>query len=677
MFEKFKKTIEMYDYFLSNIVRKKFNVMDNIDRECYSLGKDFIQGSSSIAVFYQVHSFSREILNAMVERIRDNFEHMMGEQIRINFINKLNKYTIDWGSQTMQLQLKAWKEQDEELSQSADIYNMSSTFDTLESSQWLRESLQTLFVEENKNKRDILSVSFLINIVNSDITSQGLARFDVFLKEFERFLKANGLYIERLSTDLSEALKNSLPFNFEQEKKNLVISKNLMTDMLYSKTMELRQGRIGEHGVYLMTDIYSGKGIFKKFKETEQSNELIIVTAESGGGKSYAVKNAVLMLLSQGYNGTINDIEGDEYISLADWIAAKNPDAVKVINMRKGGFIDPFPIPDLVGDADIDDTLMSQSVEYMTFSYKSIIGDKLFEKYEWADPILDSAIYELYSKYGVTKDKSTWHKSKNGSFKDILGILDNAIKNERPFDSLSSYINKKEFVDICKLMYVKLETYLSENGLRSDFFKHPLSVKELNDATLVIVSFNMKNTPESSVDPVQMKIMQLSAAILSFQRSMYSKYVLGKFNFKVWEEYQRWGDFKGSEAILGTNVTGGRKLGDVIFIITNSIASILYSDRDDHKKIFGNTMSFMIGAIGDAKVRADLLTRLSVPHLKGELDKIAMATTLNNKGNSVNENYNHAFLVCLDRKDFSVGKVCLPKEITDSSLFKTGVNIKQ
>lgn len=678
MFKKLKQTVEMYDYFLSNIVRKKFNISNNIDRECYSLGKDFIQGSGSVSVFYQIHSFTREIGNAMIERIRDNFELTMGEEIRVNFINKIEKHVIDWGSPTMQLQLRAWREQEDETNQQSDVYNLSSTYTTMESSQWLRESLSTLYIEENKNKRDVLTVSFLINVVNSDLTNQGLVKFEVFLREFERYLKSYGLYIEKLNTDLSEVVKNCLPFNFEQcEKNKVVVSKNLITDMLYAKTMELRQGRIGENGVYILTDIYSGKGIFKKFKETDQSNETWIVTAEAGGGKSFAVKNIVLMLLSQGFNGTINDIEGDEYTALADWIASDNPDAVKVINMRKGGFVDPFPIPNLVGDADIDDSLFSQSVEYMTFSYKSIIGDKLFDEKYWADPILDAAIHELYLKHGVTKDKSTWSRSKSGTFKNILSVLDDAIKNKKPFDSLSEYIDVKEFIEICTIMYVKLETYLSDKGLRSDFFKHPLSVEELNDADLVIVSFNMKNTPESSVDPVQMKVMQLSAAILSFQRSVYSKYVLGKFNFKVWEEYQRWGDFKGSEAILGTNVTGGRKLGDVVLIITNSIASILYSDRDDHEKIFGNTTSFLVGAIGDSKVRADLLQRLSVPHLQGELDKIAIATTLNNKGDSISNSYNHAFLACLDRKEFSVGKVCLPYEITSSSLFKTGVNIQR
>ena len=238
-------------------------------------------------------------------------------------------------------------------------------------------------------------------------------------------------------------------------------------------------------------------------------------------------------------------------------------------------------------------------------------------------------------------------------------------------------MDKDEFTSVATLMYVKLSTYFSEKGLRSGFFRYAIAISELNEADLVIVSFNMKNTPESSIDPVQMKIMQLSASILSYQRSIYSKYVLGKFNFKIWEEYQRWGDFSGSDKILSTNVTGGRKLGDVVIIVTNSIGSILYSDRSDHKKVFENVRSFMIGAIGDSGVRADLLKRLSISHLKPELDKIAISTVLNNKTSITGDAYKYAFLACLDRKDFSVGKVCLPPELEKSSLFRTGVMVKE
>ena len=673
----FKDTLKMYDYFISCLIRKKILLRGNVSKGHYTLGRDFIQGSDTISVFYQIQSFSRTLPNAMVERIRDTFEGMMGEDIRINFISQLEKHIIDWSSTQMQLQLKAWREQDEQ-SRNKDAFSIANNFSTSETSEWLKDTITDLYMEENKNKRDILRVSFVINIVNTDISDRGIMKFETFLEELSYYLKTNGIYFERLSVDLDKFINTQLPFNADfEEDKGLVVSKSLFTDVLYSKTMELRQGRIGDSGIYLLTDIYSGKSVFKKVKETAESNETWLVTAESGGGKSYLVKMMAIMLLSQGFNGTINDIEGDEYLPLADWISTDNPDAVRVVNMRQGGYIDPFPIPNLVGDEEIDSTLKSQSVDYVTSLLKSLIGDKIFEENTWADSILDAAVGKLYSVYGVTNEPNTWKNSQRGSIKDILGVFDSALETGKPFDGLSKHMDKDEFTSVATLMYVKLSTYFSEKGLRSGFFRYAIAISELNEADLVIVSFNMKNTPESSIDPVQMKIMQLSASILSYQRSIYSKYVLGKFNFKIWEEYQRWGDFSGSDKILSTNVTGGRKLGDVVIIVTNSIGSILYSDRSDHKKVFENVRSFMIGAIGDSGVRADLLKRLSISHLKPELDKIAISTVLNNKTSITGDAYKYAFLACLDRKDFSVGKVCLPPELEKSSLFRTGVMVKE
>jgi len=673
IFKKFKENLQMYDYFLACSIRGKILLQSGVDRGCYSLGKDFIQGNNSISVFYAICGFGRTVRNGLIDVIRSSLEYVAEDYIRINTIASFTKHDMDWGSRLMQLRLNAWKNREEDVEESANVYNLSSTYDDSEEVEWLRESLGELYLAEKKYDRDIIKLSYVLNVVTEDISPVGMVNYENCLAELEKQLKSYGFSYERIGKDLGDYIKTSMPFNYKQEDdKKIVVSKNLYTDILYAKTMGLSHGKVGDTGIYLVTDIYSGKSIFKQFKRSETDLETILVTAEAGGGKSYAVKNMVIMLLSTGHYGTINDIEGDEYTPLADWIGADNPDMVKVINMRKGLYIDPFPIPDLVGDDDIDSGLRTQSIEYITFFYKSIIGDKLFAEEYWADDILDEAINEVYRRKGVSKNPKTWVRSKNCSVKDILPVLEDAI-HTGAFKGLAKYIPSEDFKRVCSKMCVKLNTYLAEDGLRADFFNDAISLDEINDAKLVIISFNMKNITEDSVDPVQMKIMQLSAAILSYQRSIYCKYVLGKYNFKLWEEYQRWGDFTGSAAILGTNVTGGRKLGDIIIIVTNSVASLLYSDRDDHRKIFGNISSFMIGAIRDATVRQDLMARLSVPHLKPELDKIATSTILDNKAGTDSDSYRYAFVTCLDSRDFSVGKVFLPDELVNSKLFKTGV----
>ena len=185
----------------------------------------------------------------------------------------------------------------------------------------------------------------------------------------------------------------------------------------------------------------------------------------------------------------------------------------------------------------------------------------------------------------------------------------------------------------------------------------------------------MAGKSPQSIDEVQLALMQLGAAQLSHQRSIYSK-SQGKFNFKLWEEFQRWGKFPDSDKTLGVALTGGRKLGDVNIIITNVVKELL---DDDRFGIFSNITSFLAGAIGDEKVRAEFCDRLSIPKMKYEMDLLSSAKRDDDevRGNSgyTESLYNHAFLCGLDRSKYGIVKMLIPPDISRSLIFKTGVEI--
>ena len=150
----------------------------------------------------------------------------------------------------------------------------------------------------------------------------------------------------------------------------------------------------------------------------------------------------------------------------------------------------------------------------------------------------------------------------------------------------------------------------------------------------------------------------------------------GKFNFKLWEEFQRWGGFPDADKTINVALTGGRKLGDVNIIITNKVVDML---RDDKFGVFSNITSFAIGAIGDAFVREELCNRLTIQSLLGELNTLAE----NNKdmsayidGDTVLSNvYSKAFLIGLDRTVFTLSRMSIPTELRNSIIFRTGIDI--
>ena len=202
-------------------------------------------------------------------------------------------------------------------------------------------------------------------------------------------------------------------------------------------------------------------------------------------------------------------------------------------------------------------------------------------------------------------------------------------------------------------------------------------VSDIAEADLVVCSFGMAGKATHAIDETQLALMQLSAAQISHQRSIFSK-AKGKFNFKVWEEFQRWGKFPDSDKTIGVAVTGGRKLGDTNIIITNVVKELL---DDDRFGIFSNKTSFMIGSIDDNQVREELAERLSIPNMKIELDNIASAhktdDTFKNSSGGSSSIYRFGFLLGLDSSKYGVTKMIIPRDMAKSDLFRTGVKVEE
>ena len=252
-------------------------------------------------------------------------------------------------------------------------------------------------------------------------------------------------------------------------------------------------------------------------------------------------------------------------------------------------------------------------------------------------------------------------------------------RGDQQLELFERYKLNEEYIDTLDKVVAKLSEYFEpfeHGGIRSDVFARRVTLSDIVDAKLLINSFGMEGRSASTVDKTQMTLSQISAANISYIRSIFSK-AQGKFNFKVWEEFQRWGQFPGSAVTIKTAITGGRKLGDVNFIITNNVKELL---DDDRFAIFDNITSFAIGAIASQSTRTRLCDELSVPSLLPELNRI-----VSQKGNAetfesdsvIHSKYDKSFLICLDKTVSTIAKVELPSHIANSLIFKTGVDIKK
>lgn len=649
-------------------------------------------GEENISFIYSIDGYPKELDLSYRSIIR---RECRGDT-RISFISMLDKHEIDWNSTQMKAKLRTWKYLEESMDE-VDEYNLHLHLGAIDSNDWRKDSLVYLSTAEQRRKRKLFKFRSIMII--SGVRGN---HFDDTVKEVLKLCKNRNIKLSRIIGDIPEYLEAFSPFSNVYNKKVMDMCGCVaLPDEILARFNTYAQGTIGKSGVYWGTDIYSYFPCFKPVKVTTEAPENWLITAETGGGKSYFVKGVIYQLLADyKYNGTIMDIEGFEYLPIADYQGVN--DHVVVLNMGEGtgAYFDPVPIL-ITGDDSLDKDMKSLSVSFTLSLFKTLLGNAGSD--EWTDIVINDAIALTYTKAGVLdEDMSTWRNSIELTLFDVYGTLksllvasngDNRVINtvfsSSLYEESSQFTTKKAKNDVntlitsnkdyqlaIELCIAKLSRYFEEDGIRASIFSKRIDITDIKDAKLVICSFGMAGKSPDNVDQIQMALTQLYAAHISHLRSIFSRQV-GKFNFKVWEEFQRWTGFPGSTKTISTALTGGRKLGDINIIVTNDVRKILENDRFG---IFGNITSFAIGCIVDADVRDELCSRLTIPHMKYDLDTIA----LNNKdlasyieGDTLLTNpYRRAFLIGLDKTVFTVSKMSIPKGLAQSSLFRTGITLQ-
>lgn len=648
-------------------------------------------GENNVTYVYSIDGYPSEIEVSYRSTLRRECK----EGVRLSFISTFEKYQIPWSSPNMKAKLRTWQiiEQNEE---EVNEYNLYSNLSLLDSQEWRKNSLTYLSEAEIRRKRRTFKFRSLMLI-----SGERGENFDDTVKEVVNLCKVLNIKISRVLGDITDYLDVFSPFSLGFN--NRVVDQcgcNVITDEILSRFNTYSQGTVGKKGIYWGTDIYSSFPCLKPVKRTTETAENWLITAETGGGKSYFVKGLILQLLANKYyNGTIMDIEGFEYLPIANYLS--HNDIVVVVNMAEGSgsYFDPVEIV-MTGDPDLDKDMYSLSTSFTVAMFKTLLGGTTVQD-EWVDIVINDAVSLTYAKAGVTDDQSTWHKSLGLTLFDVYDTLKSLVVSGDSEGAISSIFTRSLYEeehseirsltqnDVSRLIttnegyqqaiemaLAKLSRYFEDNGTRSNIFKSRVSVDSIKDAKLVVCSFGMAGKSAQTTDPIQMSLMQLCAANISHLRSIFSKNA-GKFNFKLWEEFQRWGNFPDSEKTIATALTGGRKLGDINIILTNNVAEVLENDRFS---IFTNITSVAIGCIWDSDVRKDLCMRLTIPQMLPELDRLVTKNTdlpAYMEGDTLQDNpYYKAFLIGLDKTVFTLAKMSIPNGLSDSDLFRTGVKLK-
>jgi hypothetical protein len=639
------------------------------DYNYYSDGSSIFSNRRDVAFVYTIDGMEREVPIDIRARIRQEAK----PGVRVNFISLFERTKIDWSSSRTKSTIRLWSTLNKDM-KDVDEFSYNDNVKYLDNNAWRKQSLIYHTGADNRKRRLFKYRTLMLVIGERDVD---------FDNSIEEILKTRSMKITRVTEGVDRYLRVFSPFSLEY---NSSVLKDVgaveLTDELVSRLSSYDHGKIGEFGLYWGVDIESRFPVLKAVKVHSTDAENILITAETGGGKSFLVKMIIMQLLADvRFRGTIMDIEGFEYKTLADFV--RNKSSVVVINMAEGqgAYYDPVEICHVSGlseEQDSDTDMFSFSQSFTLSLFKTLLGDVLKDN-NWASIIIDNAVANTYASRGVTSEKSTWRYSTGLTLFDVYENIKQLYDLTMIDDSELhyKYRSNEEYISALDLVVAKLGVYFEKpenGGTRSHLFKKRVKLEEVVNAKLVICSFGMAGKSQDLVDPVQMALAQLSAANISHIRSLFSSKD-GLYNFKVWEEFQRWGAFPDSDKTIKTALTGGRKLGDVNLILTNNVKDLL---DDDKFAVFGNTTSFAIGAINDQETRDRLIQKLSIPLLKPDLDKIVLTkkNTSRKKDKKskgkIGNKYDKAFLLRLDRSVATIVKMEVPEYLAESSLLKTG-----
>lgn len=686
--------VELWDEILTaHVMKHHSNYGERRTKNAYVDLLGLYSGEDNITYVYTIDGYPKELENSFRTTLRSSCH----AGVRISFISPLEKYQIDWASPQMKTRMRVWRNMEDDGGK-VDEYNLYENLENLDTQSWRRDSVSYLVTAELRRKRKMFKFTTLMLISGSRGPD-----FDTSVKEIEHTCKLIGLNISRVIGDIPEYLKLFSPFsrigNPKVEKQCGSIS---LPDELLSRFNTYAQGTIGRKGIYWGTDIYSNFPCLKQVKITPESPENWLLTAETGGGKSYFTKALLLQLLAQSqYNGTIMDVEGFEYIPLHNLLSYNDVSVLLNMGEGTGAYFDPVEIIQ-TGDAELDKDMYSLSTSFTLSLFKCLMGN-IQDEDEWTDIVINDAVSLTYGRRNVDAfDSSTWVNAKGLTIYDVYKTLKSlkttgdvgravattqahsmweekqGIGKQLSQNDVSRLITSNEgyqkAIDMC---IAKISRYFEPNGVRASLFNKRISLEQVKDAKLVICSFGMAGKSPNTVDPIQMALMQLYSANISHLRSIFSKHA-GKYNFKLWEEFQRWGGFPDADKTINVALTGGRKLGDINIIITNKVVDMLNEDRFG---VFSNITSIAIGCIWDAEVRQALCERLTIEEMIPELNRLVE----NNRdlssyvdGDTLMSNpYSKAFLIGLDKTAYTLSRMSLPKGLRESPIFKTGIILKK
>ncbi|MCC7271658.1 MAG: DUF87 domain-containing protein [Alphaproteobacteria bacterium] len=228
------------------------------------------------------------------------------------------------------------------------------------------------------------------------------ARLAEAVRHLESVLGGLGLRSVRLTFDQSAGYRATLPLGRDEPGRG-----HAMTAAAVAAACPLAGGADAGAGVLLGVDLHGG-GLVELPAPDAGPNRNLVVLGPSGGGKSYAVKAALLQALLLGATVWVVDREG-EYAALT---AAVGGATVRLAPGTGGAGLNPLTLPpastpDNEGDDDPGPDPLAERAATVIALLGVLIGEGCGLTAREAAAV-DAAVQATFAAAGITDDPATW-----------------------------------------------------------------------------------------------------------------------------------------------------------------------------------------------------------------------------------------------------------------------------
>jgi hypothetical protein len=690
-FETIKDKFDMYDETLAGLLAKNTVIRHkgSLESSNIAIGYNTIQSDAQISKFFIIRKYPAYIHPKLTERIRDTClrggNSPVSGEARINFYIYSEPHQIPWDSPAMKQKLRVWDRALSNKEQDANVFHIRENYAQSVVEEQLKASNLYFNTAELTHHRTTCKVMIMIEFAVPN-SSAGTELLSEILRKFRNYCASNEITAREIRVSLFDWLQSLSVFSLKNipEIRRQQPYRTVTDDVLSAGFNSYKQGRVGERGIPMGIDVHSKTVVLKHFKSDPDKAENMLIAAQTGSGKSFYVKTLTPYFLAENFVVTVMDYEGDEYMKIARLLRGRGKlyaDDVVVVSLGKKNapYFDPMRIGDLTGEPEIDDDLKDMAVRYTMAMFKVLITGAGGELPPVMDSVISRAIKEAYLDAGVTSDPETWGNSKNLRIHSVYGIIAEYVENKTLADPETGNVEHNAAADIVRAC----RPYFEKGEAKAGTFSKSMDINALFKAKFVIFEFGMKGENNTQSDQKLLALKQLSVANISIQISNHCKYALGKFNVKVWEEYQRYGRIAGSEEIIINALTGGRKRGDVNFLITTDLNAILDSGDRVCAALLQSFNSMAIGTIASKDIREKFCAARECKEIADELERIAKANEPEDERengkkqtHSYRDIYKNAFCLVLDSGKKAVVQAQVPQAVLDSRIFSAGVEKK-